>query len=160
MLSFNVQNQAERIKREKAQTKRGDDTEPQVKRDSIVPVARYHGSRLASASSPSPYQQKGFGYGTASTSSVRNENLLGQVTMDVSVLDICSKKPETSDDEHTYFRARKSARLASGATVGAAVVEAENSFEIEVRLSALGQALLYNSNSSSHFWYLLSVGLL
>ncbi|KAE9456955.1 hypothetical protein C3L33_11135, partial [Rhododendron williamsianum] len=107
------QKQAERIKREKAQTKRGDDTEPQVKPDSIVPVARYHGSRLASASSPSPNQQKGFGYSTASTSSVRNENLLGQVTMDVSVLDICYKKPETSEDKQTYFRARKSARLAS-----------------------------------------------
>lgn len=78
--------------------------------------------------------------------------------MDVSVLDICYKKPETSEDKQTYFRARKSARLASGATVGAAVVEAENSLEIEVRFYALGQALLYNSNSSSHFRYLLSVG--
>ncbi|KAI8549517.1 hypothetical protein RHMOL_Rhmol06G0030900 [Rhododendron molle] len=132
------QKQAERIKKEKAQTKRGDDTEPQVKPDSIVPVGRYHASRLASASAPSPYQHKGFGYSTASTSSVRNENLLGQVTMDVSVLDICNKKPETSDDKQTYFRARKSARLASGATVGAAVVEAENSLEIEIKLGDPG----------------------
>lgn len=69
--------------------------------------------------------------------------------MDVSVLDIRNKKPETSDDEQTYFRARKSARLSSGATVGAAVVEAENSLEIEVRFSALGEALQYNSNSLS-----------
>lgn len=36
------------MKREKAQTRRGDDAEPQVKPESLVPVSRYHGSRLAS----------------------------------------------------------------------------------------------------------------
>ena len=74
--------------------------------ESIVPVARYHGSRLASAPSPSPYQQS-----------------------------------ETCDDKKTDLRARKSSRLSSGATVGAAIVEAENSLEIEVCFPAFGEAL-------------------
>jgi len=85
------QRQAERIKREKAQSKRGDDAEPQVKPDSLVPVARFHGSRLASGPSHAPYQQKG------------------------------------SDS-----RARKAARTSSGASVGAAIVQAENSLETEL----------------------------
>ncbi|KAL8122563.1 hypothetical protein AgCh_019050 [Apium graveolens] len=49
------QRQAERVKRDKAQVKRGDDAEPQIKPD-MVPVARFHGSRLASGHAPSPYQ--------------------------------------------------------------------------------------------------------
>lgn len=60
----------------------------------MVPVARFRGSRLASAPSPSPFQQS-----------------LGR-TADV--------------------QARKVARLSSSANVGAAIVEAENSLEIEV----------------------------
>ncbi|KAF6166531.1 hypothetical protein GIB67_005393 [Kingdonia uniflora] len=51
------QRQAERIKREKGQAKRGIDAKPHVEPDSLVPVARYQGSRLASAPAPSPYKQ-------------------------------------------------------------------------------------------------------
>lgn len=89
------QRQAERIKREKAQARRGDDAEPQVQPD-LVPVSQFHGSRLASGSSPSPYQQSG------------------------------------SRNEHRVGRAHKVARSSSAATVGAAIVEAENSLEVEV----------------------------
>nr|BAB86550.1 putative 5-3 exoribonuclease [Oryza sativa Japonica Group] len=53
------QRQAERIKREKAQAKRGDDLDPHVRDDLIVPVARFQGSRLASGPVPSPYEQNG-----------------------------------------------------------------------------------------------------
>ncbi|KAJ1267599.1 hypothetical protein BS78_07G069000 [Paspalum vaginatum] len=53
------QRQAERIKREKAQAKRGDDLDPHVKDDLIVPVANFRGSRLASGAVPSPYEQNG-----------------------------------------------------------------------------------------------------
>ncbi|KAK1381782.1 5'-3' exoribonuclease [Heracleum sosnowskyi] len=49
------QRQAEKVKRDKTQVKRGDDAEPQIKPD-LVPVARFHGSRLASGGAPSPYQ--------------------------------------------------------------------------------------------------------
>ncbi|XP_010244085.1 PREDICTED: 5'-3' exoribonuclease 3-like isoform X2 [Nelumbo nucifera] len=93
------QRQAERIKREKAQAKRGDDAEPQVMPDSLVAVAHFHGSRLASAPSPSPYKQKGSNNSSTSSMSVIKENL----------------------------RPRKVACLSSGSTIGAAIVEAENS---------------------------------
>jgi len=53
------QRQAERIKREKAQAKRGDDLDPHVRDDLIVPVANFRGSRLASGAVPSPYEQNG-----------------------------------------------------------------------------------------------------
>ncbi|EHA8590959.1 5'-3' exoribonuclease 2 [Cocos nucifera] len=93
------QRQAERIKREKEQAKRGDDVEPQVKPELIVPVARFHGSRLASGALPSPYDQSG-----------------------------------SSNSKGINFRAQKVARIASeGATVGAAIVEAENCLEIKIR---------------------------
>ncbi|KNA10781.1 hypothetical protein SOVF_141160 isoform A [Spinacia oleracea] len=51
------QRQAERIKRDKAHAKRGDDVQPQVEPESLVPVSRFKGSRLASAPSPSPFQK-------------------------------------------------------------------------------------------------------
>ncbi|KAI7755398.1 hypothetical protein M8C21_014045 [Ambrosia artemisiifolia] len=55
--------QAERIKRDKAQAKsqktRGDDARPELEPESLVAVGRFHGSRLASGPSPSPYQSKG-----------------------------------------------------------------------------------------------------
>jgi len=53
------QRQSERIKREKAQAKRGDDLDPHVRDDLIVPVANFRGSRLASGAVPSPYEQNG-----------------------------------------------------------------------------------------------------
>ena len=54
-----TQRQAERIKREKAQAKRGDDLDPHVRDDLIVPVQRFQGSRLASGAVPAPYEQNG-----------------------------------------------------------------------------------------------------
>ncbi|KAG2587801.1 hypothetical protein PVAP13_5NG173600 [Panicum virgatum] len=53
------QRQAERIKREKAQAKRGDDLDPHVRDDLIVPIQRFQGSRLASGAVPAPYEQNG-----------------------------------------------------------------------------------------------------
>ncbi|SPT16010.1 unnamed protein product [Triticum aestivum] len=53
------QRQAERIKRDKAQAKRGDDLDPHVSGDLIVPVARFQGSRLASGAVASPYEHNG-----------------------------------------------------------------------------------------------------
>lgn len=50
------QQQTERIKSEKAQTRRGDDADPQVEPEFLVPVSWYYGSRLVSALTPSPYQ--------------------------------------------------------------------------------------------------------
>ncbi|OVA18591.1 zinc finger protein [Macleaya cordata] len=94
------QRQAERIKRDKAQARRGDNAEPTFKPESLVPVARFHGSRLASAPLPSPYQQ--------TRSSIHN-------------------------GKETPMQAKKVARYASGATIGAAIVEAENNLEIETR---------------------------
>lgn len=121
-----MQRQAERIKRDKFQAKRGDDCEPSNKPESIVPVARFHGSRLASGPLSSPYQQKG------SSSSARGE--LGHATSSLSGLDIESKKSTTMDDRKTYDRAEKVARVDYGATIGAAIVEAESSLESEVCL--------------------------
>uniref|UniRef100_A0A3N7EL97 5'-3' exoribonuclease n=1 Tax=Populus trichocarpa TaxID=3694 RepID=A0A3N7EL97_POPTR len=95
------QRQAERIKREKAQARRGDDAEPQNQPESLVAVARFHGSRLASAPTPSPYQDDG-------------------------------THSQTSDGKRSSVRRHKVARLSSTANIGAAIVEAENSLEIEV----------------------------
>ncbi|KAK6249767.1 hypothetical protein SCA6_003772 [Theobroma cacao] len=81
------QRQAERIKREKAQAKR-DDSEP----DSLLPVARFNGSRLALGPSLAPFQQK--------------MESLGQ----------------------PY----KMRRLSSSTTIGAAIVEAEDSMHFNV----------------------------
>lgn len=63
IISLSLQKQAERIKRQKAQTRRGDDAGPQGQPDSLVAVNRFHGSRLASGPSPVPYQQSGSGRG-------------------------------------------------------------------------------------------------
>ncbi|KAJ6938402.1 5'-3' exoribonuclease 3-like isoform X2 [Populus alba x Populus x berolinensis] len=95
------QRQAERIKREKAQARRGDDAEPQNQPESLVAVARFHGSRLASAPTPSPYQDDG-------------------------------THSQTSDGKGSSVQRHKVARLSSTANIGAAIVEAENSLEIEV----------------------------
>lgn len=97
-----LQRQAERIKREKAQARRGDDAEPLAQPDSLVPVSRFHGSRLASGPSPSPYQQS-------------------------ECVDRLDK-----NGKGTFARPHKVPRLSSGATIGAAIVEAENSFETDV----------------------------
>ena len=54
-----MQRQAERIKREKTQARRGDDVQPQHQPESLVAVTQFRGSRLASAPTPSPYQDDG-----------------------------------------------------------------------------------------------------
>ncbi|KAE9588345.1 hypothetical protein Lal_00003136 [Lupinus albus] len=94
------QRQAERIKRDKSQVRRGDDAGPQAMPESAVAVSGFRGSRLASAPTPSPYQQSGH------------------------------KKHNKVDSQ----RPHKVARLtSSGASVAAAIVEAENSLEIDVQ---------------------------
>ncbi|KAJ6953523.1 5'-3' exoribonuclease 3-like isoform X1 [Populus alba x Populus x berolinensis] len=102
------QRQAERIKREKAQARRGDDAEPQNQPESLVAVARFHGSRLASAPTPSPYQDDG-------------------------------THSQTSDGKGSSVRRHKVARLSSTANIGAAIVEPENSLEIEVCFPPSGE---------------------
>ncbi|CAN1819039.1 5'-3' exoribonuclease 3, partial [Linum perenne] len=96
------QRQAERIRREKAQVRKGDDVAPQMQPESLVPVARFHGSRLASASAPSPYEQ------SSASSNVKEDNGYTE-------------------------KAHKVMRLSSVANIGAAIVEAENSLELEVQ---------------------------
>ncbi|KAL6574451.1 5'-3' exoribonuclease 3 [Orobanche hederae] len=117
--------QAERIKREKSQAKRGDDSEPTNIPESLVAVSRFHGSRLASRPSLSPYTQKG------SSTSLRHDHL-GQATSSFSVLDIKHEQCGTMEDEKTYMRASKVARVDGGATIGAAIVEAESSLQTDV----------------------------
>ncbi|XP_014504741.1 5'-3' exoribonuclease 3 isoform X2 [Vigna radiata var. radiata] len=102
------QRQTERIKREKAQAKRGDDTEPQFQPESLVAVSRFHGSRLASAPTPSPFQQSGH-YNSQVSSSIKKHN------------------KETAERPH------KVARLSSGAALATAIVEAESRVEIEAQ---------------------------
>ncbi|CAA6669597.1 unnamed protein product [Spirodela intermedia] len=112
------QRQAERIKRTKAQARRGDDIDPLVRPDLLVPVSRFGGSRLASAPAPSPYQQLGSSLKSESSLSFKKENQVGQATTAMSDLDIRSKKV---------------ARISSqGTTIGAALIEAENSLELDV----------------------------
>ncbi|KAK2660700.1 hypothetical protein Ddye_007233 [Dipteronia dyeriana] len=103
------QRQSDRIKREKgqkAQARRGDDAQPQAQPDSLVPVSRFQGSRLASRPSPSPYQQ----------------------SEGVDVLGLSGNNGEGTSD-----RPHKVKRLYSGATIGAAIVEAEDSLETEIQ---------------------------
>ncbi|KAG9458025.1 hypothetical protein H6P81_002533 [Aristolochia fimbriata] len=108
------QRQAERIKREKGQARRGDDAEP-LSRPDLVPVARFHGSRLASAPTPSPYQQ------------MRKDFHQVQLNgLDPSV-------SGSANGKASHIRTRKVARVSTeGATVGATIVEAENTLEEEI----------------------------
>ncbi|KAJ6773576.1 5'-_3' EXORIBONUCLEASE [Salix purpurea] len=94
------QRQTERIKREKTQARRGDDAQPQSQPESLVAVTQFRGSRLASAPTPSPYQDDG-------------------------------THSQTSDGKGSSVRSPKVARLSSTANIGAAIVEAESSLEIE-----------------------------
>jgi len=112
-LLFCFQRQTEKIKRGKAQARRGDDAKPQFQPDSLVAVSQFHGSRLASAPTPSPFQQS------------RHSNFRSSVR---------------KDRKEAFERPQKVARLSSGASVAAAIVEAENSLEIEVRFPASGEA--------------------
>ncbi|KAJ1395518.1 Zinc finger, CCHC-type [Sesbania bispinosa] len=81
--------------------------------ESLVAISRFHGSRLASAPTPSPFQQSGH-YDPHMSTSVK--------------------------DNRSFERPHKVARLTSGATVAAAIVEAESSLEIEVCFPASGEA--------------------
>ncbi|XP_024974126.1 5'-3' exoribonuclease 3-like isoform X2 [Cynara cardunculus var. scolymus] len=99
-------NLAEKIRRDQA--RRGDYSRPQ-----------------ASGPSPSPYKQKG------SQTSMRKEYQVRHATKDLSALDIQSRQSMQSDDAQGNLRAKKVARLSSGATVGAAILEAESSLERE-----------------------------
>ncbi|KAK1273169.1 5'-3' exoribonuclease 3 [Acorus gramineus] len=131
------QRQAERIKRDKSQIKRRNDADPQLKPEQLVPVARFHGSRLASGASPAPFQRPGTVYQSESSVSIRKENKTGNTT-NATVLDI-KKTRSRSHDEEVHFRAKKMARLSSGGnTVAAAIVEAENNIEMEVKLGEPG----------------------
>ncbi|XP_022951439.1 5'-3' exoribonuclease 3-like [Cucurbita moschata] len=109
------QKQADRIKREKGQTRRGDDAEPQVQ-PSLVPVARFRESRLASGPCPSPYEQSGFGKAASKLPGLKNKN----------------KQSLESDDSGPYVHRNKVARPSSGASIGSAIVEAENTLEIDI----------------------------
>lgn len=123
-----LQKQLERVKRDKAQAKRGDDGQPRVDPDSLVPITRFDGARLACGPSPSPYKQKRSRKGVK-----KNEQQVKLATKDLSALelDIQHKRPMQCDDEKIDIRAKKVARLSSGNTVGAAIVEAETSHERE-----------------------------
>ncbi|XP_065880638.1 5'-3' exoribonuclease 3 isoform X2 [Euphorbia lathyris] len=101
------QRQSERIKRQKVQSRRGDDAAPQALPESLVPVSRFHGSRLASAPSPSPFQHG-------------------------SEVDVSSSCTVASNGKGSPGHAHKLMRLSSSASVGAAIVDAENTLEIEV----------------------------
>ncbi|RZC66629.1 hypothetical protein C5167_010328 [Papaver somniferum] len=126
------QRQTDRIKREKAQARRGDDAEPQLKPESLVPVARYHGSRLASAAAPSPFQKIGSNSISAKSTTFTKESEIGQATTSFSVLDIKSQHSEASNASEIHLRAPKVPRISSGVTIGAAIVEVENSLETEI----------------------------
>ncbi|XP_047320025.1 5'-3' exoribonuclease 3-like isoform X2 [Impatiens glandulifera] len=114
--------QADRIKRDKASAKaranRGDDAEPQFQPEDLVPVARFHGSRLASGHAASPYEQ--------SSASVRTESSTGKITDGASEHEIKKQHLES------HARPQKASRLSSGATIGAAIVEVENSLETDI----------------------------
>lgn len=97
----------------------------------MVPVARFSGSRLASGPSPSPYQQGATARRPQQGGTVRRPQLQ-QGTSSLSILDFPNEYYEPVDDTRSIFRTKKAARLSSDATIGAAIVEAEDSLETEV----------------------------
>lgn len=70
-----------------------------------------------------------------------------------SQFDTRNKRKWTSDGDTTSLRANKVARLSSGATMGAAIVEAENSLEIEVAFFFSRSTLMLIS--TNHFFFFL-----
>ncbi|XP_020599463.1 5'-3' exoribonuclease 3 isoform X2 [Phalaenopsis equestris] len=124
------QRQAERIKREKVQALRGDDIDPQLNPDLIVPITRYKGSRLASGASPSPFQQFESSYGTRNPPLTRKDTENEKAASEMHILKINKR---TTHEAGSYVRAQKAARIsAEGATIGGAIVEAEKSLEAEM----------------------------
>ncbi|KAH0470600.1 hypothetical protein IEQ34_000323 [Dendrobium chrysotoxum] len=119
------QRQTERIKREKAQARRGDDIDPQVNPDQIVPITRYKGSRLSSGASPSPFQQIESSYKSHNPQLRREDRETGKATSEISKVLMF---------EHQRLLAfRQRVQL-----LGRAIVEAENSLEVEVKLGEPG----------------------
>lgn len=94
-----------------------------------MPVRRFHGSRLASHQS-SPYQHEG---SSSSKTPNKNDYQVRHASKDLSALEIKSKRQMQSDDQLGNIRAKKVARLSSGA----AVVETETCLEKEVCISLL-----------------------
>ncbi|KAJ9542177.1 hypothetical protein OSB04_028683 [Centaurea solstitialis] len=85
------------------------------------------GSQLVPVSALSPYQQK-----EGSQSATKNEYQVRHATKDMSALDIQSIQSSMQcDDAQGDVRAKKIARLSSGATVGEAILESESSLERE-----------------------------
>ncbi|PKA54391.1 5'-3' exoribonuclease 3 [Apostasia shenzhenica] len=133
------QRQAERIKREKAQARRGDDIDPHVNPNDVVPIARYHGSRLASGVSPSPFQHIGSSHSYSNVLQNESETYIVPSTSSVSQLESKFSQRMIHDGEEYHTRVQKVARISSeGATIGAAIVEAENTIELEVKLGQPG----------------------
>ncbi|KAG0452699.1 hypothetical protein HPP92_025363 [Vanilla planifolia] len=126
------QRQAERIKREKEQARRGDDIEPHVDPDQIVRVSRFEGSRLASGAYPAPFQQTNSSYRPRNSSLVREDRGVGQANSAICVQN--SSERTMVKGAGTYFRAQKAACTSiEVATIGGAIVEAENSLEVEMQ---------------------------
>ncbi|PKU72782.1 5'-3' exoribonuclease 3 [Dendrobium catenatum] len=131
------QRQTERIKREKAQARRGDDMDPQVNPDQIVAINRYKGSRLASGASPSPFQQIQSSYKSHNPQLRREGRESGKATSEISKFK--TNKSVVPENAGVNVRAQKVARISTeGATIGRAIVEAENSLEVEVKLGEPG----------------------
>ncbi|XP_020680978.1 5'-3' exoribonuclease 3 [Dendrobium catenatum] len=125
------QRQTERIKREKAQARRGDDMDPQVNPDQIVAINRYKGSRLASGASPSPFQQIQSSYKSHNPQLRREGRESGKATSEISKFK--TNKSVVPENAGVNVRAQKVARISTeGATIGRAIVEAENSLEVEM----------------------------
>ncbi|XP_055962130.1 5'-3' exoribonuclease 3-like isoform X2 [Mercurialis annua] len=104
------QRQLDRIKIAQLRLERGDDAEPQVQLESSVLVTQFNGSRLASAPTPSPFQQ-----------SIETADLNCRS---------CNCLASKSNGKGSFVPASKVARSSSSASVGAAIVEAENGLEI------------------------------
>ncbi|KAH9318586.1 hypothetical protein KI387_020355, partial [Taxus chinensis] len=105
------QRQAERFKREKAQKKNGDDMEPNINFESLVPVMPYHNARLASGPQPSPYQSMQSKTGQLA---VGNKHQIGHL--------VRANKLMRVSKEHN--------------SVAAAIVRAEEEVEIEFQTKA------------------------
>jgi len=128
------QRQSERIKRDKANAKRREDTDPNLRPDLSVPVVRFQGSRLASAPGAMPFHQTGRALNYRSSNSGGEDKNLGQTSTVISNLNITSSQITSQDDKKAHFRVQKVTRLSSSdASVSAAIVEAENDLEIEIQ---------------------------
>ncbi|RLN03575.1 hypothetical protein C2845_PM13G05510 [Panicum miliaceum] len=128
------QRQAERIKREKAQAKRGDDLDPHVRDDLIVPVANFRGSRLASGAVPSPYEQNG-------AHRERNSQPQKAARVSSSGSSIAAAIVEAENDLESQERDNKEdlkSRLKNAIREKSDVFNSENPEEDKVKLGELG----------------------